>query len=192
MINLKEKAEKWGKMYLRFSNDQVCNKLLQSLNCRALHARACTVAFQFTRRLDGRQAFVFISLALPYQPNITDKALLKLLLTWNTWYQLCLWLRMKIDVKVRECDPTTRTATPRTSQKPVGLISKTTTSHVHHAFLYISFLFFHDYDVKMTNFAVKGGRKQATTKFYFSVWAWLWFLDIQLQEGSPTFDKVSG
>ena len=75
---------------------------------------------------------------------------------------------MKIDVKVHECDPTTRTAT-RTSKKPVGLISKTTTSHVHHAFLYISFLLLHDYDVKMPNFAVYGGRKQATTKFYFSI-----------------------
>ena len=75
---------------------------------------------------------------------------------------------MKIDVKVHECDPTTRTAT-RTSKKPVGLISKTTTSHVHHVFLYISFLFFHYCDVKMPNFAVKGGPKQATTKFYFSV-----------------------
>ena len=37
-----------------------------------------------------------------------------------------------------------------------------------HAFLYISFLFLHDYDVKMPNFAFHGGRKQATTKFYFS------------------------
>ena len=40
-----------------------------------------------------------------------------------------------------ECDPTTRTAT-RTSKKSIGLISKTTTSHVRHAFLHISFLFF--------------------------------------------------
>ena len=48
-------------------------------------------------------------------------------------------------------------------------MSKTTTSHVHHPFLYISFLFLHDYDVKMPNFAVYGGRKQATTKFYFSI-----------------------
>ena len=47
-------------------------------------------------------------------------------------------------------------------------MSKTTTSHVHHAFLYISFLFLHDYDVKMPNFAFYGGRKQATTKCYFS------------------------
>ena len=30
-----------------------------------------------------------------------------------------------------------------------GLISKTTSSHVHHTFLYIPFPFFHDHDVKM-------------------------------------------
>ena len=53
-------------------------------------------------------------------------------------------------------------------QKTIGLISKTTTLHVHHAFLYISFLFLQDYDVKMPNFAFYRGRKQATTKLYFS------------------------
>ena len=51
--------------------------------------------------------------------------------------------------------------------KTIGLLSKTTTLHVHHTFLYISFLFMHDYDVKMPNFAFYGERKQATTKFYF-------------------------
>ena len=56
----------------------------------------------------------------------------------------------------------------RERQKTIGLISKTTTSHVHHTILYISFPFLHDYDVKMPNFAFYGGRKQATTKFYFS------------------------
>ena len=60
-------------------------------------------------------------------------------------------------------------------------------------FLYISLpVFFHDYDVKMPNFAFYGGRKQATTKFYFSYCTWIWCLGIQLQEGSPTFDNVSG
>ena len=43
-----------------------------------------------------------------------------------------------------------------------------TTSQMHHTFLYISFPFLHDYDVKMPNFALYGGRKQATTKFYLS------------------------
>ena len=77
-------------------------------------------------------------------------------------------------------------------KKTMGLISKTTTSHVHHNFLYISFPFLHDYDVKMPNFPFYGGRKQATTKIYFSFWAWICSLEIQLQEGSPTIDKASG
>ena len=38
-------------------------------------------------------------------------------------------------------------------KKTIGLISKTTTSHVYQAFLYISYLFLHDYDVKIPNFA---------------------------------------
>ena len=44
-------------------------------------------------------------------------------------------------------------------KKTIGLISKTTTSHVHHTFLYISFPLLHDYDVKMPNFAFYCGRK---------------------------------
>ena len=50
----------------------------------------------------------------------------------------------------------------------IGLLSKTTSWHVHHAFLYISLPLLHDYDVKMPNFTFYGGRKQATTKFSFS------------------------
>ena len=53
-------------------------------------------------------------------------------------------------------------------KKPKGLINKTTNLHVHHAFLYISFLFLHDFDVKMPNFAFYVGCKQASKKFYFS------------------------
>ena len=77
-------------------------------------------------------------------------------------------------------------------KKTIGLISKTTISHVRHTFLYISFPFLHNYDVKMPNFAFHRGREQATTKFYFSFRALIWSLEIQLQEGSPKFDKVSG
>ena len=55
--------------------------------------------------------------------------------------------------------------------KTIGLKSKTTTLHVHHTFMYISFPFLPDYDVKMTNLAFNGERKQATAKFYFSLWA---------------------
>ena len=60
--------------------------------------------------------------------------------------------------------------------------------------LFCTFLrpFLHDYDVKMSNFAFYGGRKQATTKFCFCCCTWIWSLGIQLQEGSPAFDKVSG
>ena len=50
----------------------------------------------------------------------------------------------------------------------IGLMSKTTTLHVHHAFLYIFLPLLHDYDVKMPIFTFYGGRKQATTKFSFS------------------------
>ena len=54
------------------------------------------------------------------------------------------------------------------------------------------FPFLHHYDVKMLYFAFYGRRKQATTKLYFPFLAWIWSFEIQLQEGSPTFDKVSG
>ena len=53
-------------------------------------------------------------------------------------------------------------------KKTIGLISKTTTLHVHHAFCTFLCPFSHDYDVKMPNFAFYGGRKQATTQFYLS------------------------
>ena len=78
------------------------------------------------------------------------------------------------------------------AKKTIGLISKTTTSHVRHTFLYISFPFLHDYNVKMLYFAFYGRRKQATKKLYLFFLAWIWSFEIQLQEGSPTFDKVSG
>ena len=59
-------------------------------------------------------------------------------------------------------------------------------------FLYIFCPFLQGQDVKMPNSTFYGGRKQATTKFSFSFCARIWFLGIQLQGGSPTFDKVTG
>ena len=50
----------------------------------------------------------------------------------------------------------------------MGLLSKTATLHLHHAFLYISLPSLYDYDVKMPNFTLYGGRKQATSNFSFS------------------------
>ena len=41
-------------------------------------------------------------------------------------------------------------------KKAIGLLSKTTTLHVHHAFLYISLPSLHDYDVKMPSFTFYG------------------------------------
>ena len=38
-------------------------------------------------------------------------------------------------------------------KKTIGLISKTTTLHMDHAFLCISMPFLHDYNAKMPNFA---------------------------------------
>ena len=80
----------------------------------------------------------------------------------------------------------------RERKKTIGFISKTITLHVHHAYWYISLAFLHDYDMKMPNLAFYGLCKQATTKFYFSFLTWKWSLGIQLQEDSPTFDKVIG
>ena len=51
----------------------------------------------------------------------------------------------------------------------MGLLRRTTTLHVHHAFLYISLPSLHDYDVKMPNCKFYGGRKQATTNLFFSL-----------------------
>ena len=52
-------------------------------------------------------------------------------------------------------------------KKAMGLISKTTILHVHHAFLYISLPSLHDYDGKMPNFTFHRGSTQARRKFLF-------------------------
>ena len=54
------------------------------------------------------------------------------------------------------------------NKNAIGLLSKTTSLHLHHAFLYISLPLLLDYDVKMPSFTFYGGRKQATTNFSFS------------------------
>ena len=41
-------------------------------------------------------------------------------------------------------------------KKAIGLLSQTTTLHVHHAFLYISLLSMHDYNLKMPDFTFYG------------------------------------
>ena len=76
--------------------------------------------------------------------------------------------------------------------KKKGLKSKTTTLQVHHTFLYISLPFLHHYSIVMPNFMFYGECKQATTKFYFSLWAWIWSLGIQLEFGSLHLTKAVG
>ena len=49
----------------------------------------------------------------------------------------------------------------------VGLLSKTTSLHMHHAFLYISLLLLHDYNLKMLSFTFYGGRKTSDDKLFF-------------------------
>ena len=68
-------------------------------------------------------------------------------------------------------------------KKTIGLISKQELCTC--IMLFCTFLcpFLNDYDMNMPNFAFYGGRKQATTKLYFSYCTWIWCLDIQLQEG---------
>ena len=77
-------------------------------------------------------------------------------------------------------------------RKKKGLISETTTLQVHHTFLYISLPFLHHYSIVMPNFMFYRKCKQATTKFYFSLWAWIWSLGIQLEFGSLHLTKAVG
>ena len=51
-------------------------------------------------------------------------------------------------------------------KKEVGLISKTTTFHAHHAFWYISLPSSHDYDLKAPKFTFCRGREHKATTFF--------------------------
>ena len=53
-------------------------------------------------------------------------------------------------------------------KKAIGLITKTTTLRLHHAFLYMSLPSLHDFDVKMPDFTFYRGSTQETTKFPLS------------------------
>ena len=52
-------------------------------------------------------------------------------------------------------------------KKTIGLLSKTTSLHVHQAFLYISLPLLHENDVKMPSFSFYGGRKTSDDKLFF-------------------------
>ena len=65
-------------------------------------------------------------------------------------------------------------------KKAIGFISKTTTLQVHHACLYISCPFLHDYDVKMPNFA------NSTPGGFTYIWQSKWVGIVAIKtEGTP-------
>ena len=76
-------------------------------------------------------------------------------------------------------------------KKAIGLISKTTTLQVHHAFLYSSLPSLHDYNVKMPKFTFCRGWEHKAISFFFFSLTLIQFFRIQLQKHLPTFDEVS-
>ena len=75
----------------------------------------------------------------------------------------------------------------RERQKTIGLMSKTTILHVHHAFLYISLPALQNYDVKWPNFKFTWERERQGDKFYYLCPNWSAFPSLQLQPKSPSF-----
>ena len=71
------------------------------------------------------------------------------------------------------------------NENAIGLLSKTTSLHVHHAFLYISLPLLHDYDVKMPSFTFYGGRKTSDDKLFFL------FLNLNAVPKKSTLGKLA-
>ena len=74
----------------------------------------------------------------------------------------------------------------RERKKTIGLMSKTTTLHVHHAFMYISLPSLHNYDMKLPNFKFTWERKRQGDKFYYLCPNLSAFPFLQLQAKSPS------
>ena len=72
-------------------------------------------------------------------------------------------------------------------KKAIGLMSKTTTLHVHHAFLYISLPSLHNYDVKWPNFKFTWERERQGDKFYHLGLNSCAVPSLQLQPKFPSF-----
>ena len=87
-------------------------------------------------------------------------------------------LNLELCYKALRCDDSDGHENVKKSNR--FLMSKTTTLHVHDAFLYSCLPSLHDYNMKLPNFKFYGGRKQVTTKFSCSLWTCIWFLGIQL------------
>ena len=72
-------------------------------------------------------------------------------------------------------------------RKAKGLISTTTTLHVHHAFSYFSLLSLHNYDVRWPNFKFTRERKRQGDKFYHLCLNSHVVPSLQLQPKFPSF-----
>ena len=71
-------------------------------------------------------------------------------------------------------------------KKAIGLISKTTTLHVHHVFLYISLPSLLNYNVKLFNFTFNRGREQKTTQLSFC-FSELWCSPLEFNSKIPKY-----
>ena len=78
--------------------------------------------------------------------------------------------------------------------KTIGLISKTPTLHVHHAFIF-AFLCHSctttTWKCLILRFMDKAKTSNDEVYSSFRSWTWMWSLGIPLHLGSPTFDKVT-
>ena len=83
---------------------------------------------------------------------------------------------------------TTTATSTRTSKKKSVYIGKTTTLHVHHAFLYISLPSLHYYDVKMPIFTFCGERERKTRTSSFFFRTSIQSFRIELHKKLRTFD----
>ena len=75
----------------------------------------------------------------------------------------------------------------RNVKKAIGLVSKTTTLHKHHAFLYISLPSLYNYDVKWPNFTYFWGRKRQDDKLYHLCLNSVAAPSLQFQSKTPSF-----
>ena len=80
----------------------------------------------------------------------------------------------------------------KNSKKAIGLDNlKTTTLHVHQAFLYVALQSLHDFNMKVPNFIFCRGREQKTTTFFSFSWTLMQSFRIQLQKSLPKIDKLN-
>ena len=77
------------------------------------------------------------------------------------------------------------------NKKKIGFMTKTTALHLYHAFWYMSLTSTARPRRETPKATLYGGCGHMTTNFPFSISAWLNPFRIQLQEKSPTFNKLS-